>query len=77
MPSKEYFTTVEAAKFLADLGTPYTVGTLAVWRSRKEGPEYVKVRNRPLYTERSLRSFAQGRRVLTVDSVSEGEVCFA
>ena len=65
--TKKYFNTAEASKLLEELGIPFTPGTLAVWRSRKEGPEYVKVRNRIFYHYDSLVKFANsGLKVRTI-----------
>ena len=65
--SKRY-STKEAAKFLAEQGTPWTAGTLEVWRCKGKGPAYVRIHNRIFYPEESLRSFAQGNPVKTIDS---------
>ena len=58
----------EAAKLLKFWGTPFTHKTLSVWRSRREGPSFLKIRGRVFYTEDSLRQFTEGRVIETIDS---------
>ncbi len=58
----------EASKLLEAWGTPFTHKTLAVWRSRREGPQFLKIKGRVFYTEEALRQFTQGRVVETTDS---------
>ncbi len=58
----------EAAKFLAQNGTPFTHKTLAVWRCQNHGPAYLKIRGRVFYTAESLEKFAEGKIVETTDS---------
>jgi hypothetical protein len=65
--SKKY-STKEAVELMESWGTPFTEGTLAVWRCRKEGPSYIKIRNKVFYTEESLRRFTTGLVIKTVDS---------
>lgn len=65
--SKKY-NTEGAVDLLKSWGTPFTKGTLEVWRCRKEGPKYIKIRNKVFYTEESLRQFATGLEVRTIDS---------
>jgi len=65
--SKKY-TTKEAVELLATWGVNFTKGTLDVWRCRKEGPKYIKLRNRIFYTEESLLQFSGGLEIKTTDS---------
>ncbi|MFZ7126367.1 MAG: hypothetical protein ACOWWM_09480 [Desulfobacterales bacterium] len=61
--------TKEAAEYLEELGTPFTAGTLEVWRSMGRGPRYRKVCHRVVYLPTDLEAFAAGRVVETIDSV--------
>ena len=61
--------TIEAAEFLEQLGTPFTPGTLEVWRSMGRGPRYRKVLRRVVYSPEDLEQFAKGQVVETVDSI--------
>lgn len=58
----------EAAKLLESWGTPFTHKTLSVWRSRREGPAFLKIKGRVFYTEEALKQFTQGKLVETTDS---------
>ncbi len=58
----------EAARFLAQIGTPFTYKTLAVWRSQNRGPAYIKLKGRIFYSEQALEKFAEGQVVETTDS---------
>ena len=72
--SKKY-TTQEAVDLMKLWGISFTKGTLEVWRCRKEGPKFIKIRSKVFYTEDALREFAQGFEVKTVDSIfQEGRV---
>jgi len=66
---KKFFSTREAADYLAELGTPFSPGTLEVWRSLKRGPSYRKVGHRVFYPKSSLDKFIDRPEILTADSV--------
>lgn len=66
--SKKY-TTQEAVDLMKSWGISFTKGTLEVWRCRKEGPKFIKIRSKVFYTEDALREFAQGFEVKTADSI--------
>ncbi len=66
--SKKY-NTDGAVKFLHEEGTPFTKGTLQVWRSQKKGPEFIKIGSKVFYSEEALRRLAAGTVIKTVDSV--------
>ena len=66
--SKRY-NTKEAATFLKNLGTPFSPGTLEVWRCRGEGPQYIRIRRRIYYSEKALQEFSLGLTVETIDSM--------
>jgi len=59
----------EAAKFLAGLGTPFTAKTLETWRHYGKGPRYIKIAGRCFYKEDDLLAFAAGEPVETVHSL--------
>ena len=63
--------TKEAAAFLNELGTPFTPGTLEVWRSMGRGPRYRKVCRRVVYMPEDLQRFSAGQVVETTDSRQE------
>lgn len=63
------YSTTEAAGFLRELGVPFTKGTLEVWRSRRTGPKFIKVRSRVFYREEDLREFASGTEIKTTDQI--------
>lgn len=65
--SKKY-NTQEAVELMKSWGISFTKGTLEVWRCRKEGPKFIKIRSKVYYTEESLRQFATGLEIKTVDS---------
>lgn len=67
-PTKTKFNTKEAAAYLKDIGTPFTHGTMEVWRSQGRGPEFVRVSNRIFYTKQALDRFSNGQAVQTIDS---------
>ena len=56
-----------ALKFMQDRGVEYTHGTLEVYRCKKVGPAFVKIRGRVFYPEDSLKAFLQGTPIHTVD----------
>lgn len=60
--------TQEAAIYLKEIGTPFTAGTLEVWRSIGRGPRYRKVCRRVVYTPGDLDRFSEGQVVETIDS---------
>ena len=60
--------TKEAALYLAERGTPFTAGTLEVWRCLGRGPRYRRVCNRVVYAPDDLDRFAAGQIVETIDS---------
>ena len=57
--------TNEAADYLAGLGTPFTKGTLEVWRCHKQGPVYRKIGHKVFYRREDLDAFSNGEVVLT------------
>jgi hypothetical protein len=61
----------DAIDLLAAWGLRYTVATLATWRCRKDGPQFLKIRGRAFYTEHALRRFASGVLVKTIDAMEE------
>lgn len=65
--SKRY-TTEAAVELMKSWGISFTKGTLEVWRCRKEGPKFLKIKSRVFYTEDSLREFTRGLEVKTIDS---------
>lgn len=60
--------TKEAASYLKELGTPFSAGTLEVWRSQGRGPRYRKIFSRVVYMPADLDRFASGHLVETIDS---------
>lgn len=52
---REFFTPKEAAEFLR-----YSAATLAIWRSRGEGPAYVKIGHSVRYLRDDLKLWATG-----------------
>lgn len=66
MPKK--YSTKEAVELMKTWGVSFTKGTLEVWRCRKEGPKFVKIRSKVYYTEESLRQFTSGLEIKTIDS---------
>lgn len=62
------YTTQEAADLMKSWGISFSKGTLEVWRCHKQGPKFIKIRSRVYYTEQSLRQFANGFEIKTVDS---------
>lgn len=60
--------TREAARYLADLGTPFSPGTMEVWRSLGRGPRYRRVCNKVVYDPADLDRFSAGTVVETTDS---------
>lgn len=68
MMVKRALNTREAAAYLADRGTPFSPGTLEVWRTLGRGPRYRKVCRRVVYMPDDLDSFADGQVVETIDS---------
>jgi len=58
-----------ASELMKSWGISFTPGTLEVWRSRKEGPKFIKIRSRVFYTEEALEAFCQGLEVKTLDMV--------
>lgn len=63
------YNTKEAAELMKTWGISFASGTLEVWRCRKEGPRYTKIRSRVFYTEESLREFCRGLEMKTADSI--------
>jgi hypothetical protein len=61
--------TKQAATYLKEIGTPFSPGTLEVWRSKGRGPRYRKVCNRVIYLPADLEAFARGQVVETTDSL--------
>ena len=64
--------TKQAAKYLASLGTPFTAGTLDVWRCLGKGPKYKRVSRKIFYEKDVLDHFSKGEIIETVDSVNVG-----
>ena len=62
--------TAEASGFLKEHGTPFTPGTLEVWRCLGRGPRFRRVNRRVFYLQSDLEAFAKGQVVETVDSLS-------
>jgi hypothetical protein len=62
------YDTKKAAKFLSDLGMPFSAGTLEVWRCQGRGPRFVRLSNRIFYEELALLEYAKGEVVETSDS---------
>lgn len=58
--TQKFYNTDEAVTYLAEHGFTTTKGTLAVWRCKKTGPSYVKLRSKPLYHQESLDAFLGG-----------------
>lgn len=68
--SRKLYDTKQAVSFLDEGGFKVSRGTLEVWRCRKTGPAYIKLRNRAYYSEESLKAFlSSGIEVKTVDSI--------
>ncbi len=61
--------TREAAEYLKEQGTPFTRGTLEVWRHKKTGPIYKKIGHKVFYRRQDLDTFIQGTMILTSDAV--------
>ncbi len=60
-----------AAKYLAEKGVPFSVGTLNTWRHYGRGPAYKKIANRILYPQDALDRFIGDVPVTkTVDSLN-------
>ncbi len=66
---KQNLSTREAANYLAEQGTPFSVGTLEVWRHYRKGPSFKKIGKKVFYTPAALDKFIQGQTILTIDSV--------
>lgn len=60
--------TNQAAEYLKSKGTPYSPGTLEVWRSQGRGPAFKRIGRRVFYTPGALDSFIEGETVQTIDS---------
>lgn len=66
---KPNFTTREAAAFLEEIGTPFSAGTLEVWRCHGKGPEFRRIGRKIFYPIEALLRFAEGQTVKTCDSI--------
>jgi len=66
---KQNLSTKEAAKYLEEIGTPFTAKTMEVWRCRKTGPVYKKIGHKVFYRPKDLDAFAEGETILTTDAV--------
>ena len=66
--TKNKLNTREAADYLATIGTPFSAGTLEVWRCQGRGPEFIRVARRIFYTKPALDRFSNGQVVQTIDS---------
>ena len=72
MPSQsKALNTKQASTYLEEIGTPFSAGTLEVWRSQGRGPRYRKVGRRIFYMPDDLKKFAFGQVVETIDSRDE------
>ena len=67
---KVNLSTKEAALYLKELGTPFTAGTLEVWRCHKQGPVYRKIGHKVFYRREDLDAFSNGEVVLTSVAVA-------
>lgn len=65
--------THEAAEYLKDIGTPFSAGTLEVWRSQGRGPRFCRLNRKVFYLRRDLDEFTRGEVVETEDSVKSVE----
>jgi hypothetical protein len=63
-------TTVEAAQQLKEWGTPFSSGTLEVWRCKGVGPKFIRLKRKIFYELLELEKFAKGQVVETIDSRS-------
>lgn len=71
----ENLNTKQASDFLENLGTPFSPGTLEVWRCLGKGPKFKRVARKIFYTRSDLLNFAKGQVVETIDSIdSEGVI---
>ncbi len=61
--------TKQAAQYFEERGTPFTRGTLEVWRSLGRGPCFIRVGRRVFYEPSALDKFIKGQAVHTIDSV--------
>ena len=62
--------TKEAASYLKSIGTPFSAGTLEVWRCQGRGPRFRRVNRKIFYTKEDLDQFIQGQVVETIDSIN-------
>lgn len=60
--------TKQAAQHFEGRGTPYTPGTLEVWRCLGKGPRFLRIGRRVFYEASALDEFVMGQIVETVDS---------
>ena len=60
--------TKEASAYLRELGTPFSPGTLEVWRSQGRGPRYIKLQRKVFYDPADLDAFSIGQTVETTES---------
>ena len=65
--------TIQAAQHLKGRGTPFTPGTLEVWRSLGKGPRFIRVGGRIFYEPSALDAFIKGQTVQTIDSIDAGK----
>ncbi len=65
--------THEAAEYLKDIGTPFSAGTLEVWRSQGRGPRFSRLNRKVFYYAHDLDEYAKGEVVETADSVKSVE----
>ena len=56
----------ETVKFLAEYGIGHTEGTLATWRTKKTGPQYMKVKSRVYYSPEDLTAYFEGVKIKTI-----------
>lgn len=61
--------TRQAANYLKELGTPFSGGTLEVWRCQGRGPRYRRICRRVVYTPEDLERFSVGQIIETTDSL--------
>lgn len=65
---KRKLSTVEASRYLSEIGTPFSPGTLEVWRCKGTGPRFAKVARKVFYDPADLDHFAEGLLVETKDT---------
>jgi hypothetical protein len=69
--SSKYYDTKGAVEFLGKLGITFKPITLEIWRSKKQGPRFIKVARKVFYEEGDLIRFIIGDTQGKVDSAAE------